>query len=193
MSRRTISLSLRFSVYERDKYTCQYCGRRPPEVVLNIDHVQPVALGGTNRIDNLLTACRDCNSGKGARDPGLPMASRPRTPGEVRASLQWWARWWAQDGVWARDASVRALAWQIAAKGNQDPIILRRSPEIDDLLPGLVAIGVLQVRHMGTTLGGVSIHRLRGRLPDDVDDPWQPWGLSAIADLKNAPPVAEVH
>lgn len=191
--RRPISLSLRFSAYERDKYTCQYCGRRPPEIVLQLDHVYPVKLGGQNKIDNLLTACRDCNIGKGARDPGLPMASRPRTPGEARASLQWWTRWWAQEAVWVRDPRTRSLTWEIAAKGDQDPIILRRSALMDELLPGLVAIGVLRVRFMGTTMAGVSIHRLRGRPPGEHEDPWQPWGLSTIADLRHAPSLMEVH
>jgi 5-methylcytosine-specific restriction endonuclease McrA len=193
VSRRPIRLSLRFSVYERDKHTCQYCGAKPPEAVLQIDHVYPVALGGDDRIDNLLTACRDCNIGKGARDPGLPMASRPQTSGEVRASLQSWARWWAQEAVWARDPGVRSLTWEIAAKGDQDPIILRRSVLVNELLPGLVAIGVLQVRFKGTTMCGVSLHRLRGRAPAEMDDPWLPWGLSTIADLKYVPSVSEVH
>jgi len=49
MARRAISRSLRFSVFERDRYTCQYCGRKPPEGVLQVDHVHPVALGGDNR------------------------------------------------------------------------------------------------------------------------------------------------
>lgn len=35
-------------------------------MVLEVDHVHPVAEGGTNHIDNLLTACFDCNRGKGA-------------------------------------------------------------------------------------------------------------------------------
>lgn len=192
-NRRPISLSLRFSVYDRDGHTCQYCGRKPPEVALQLDHVYPVALGGRNNIDNLLTACRDCNVGKGARDPGLSMPSRPSTTWEVRAARQWWARWWAQDAFWARDPRVRSLAWEIAAKGDQDPIVLRSSDIVDEFLPGLAAIGVLQIRFMGTTMCGVSIHRLRGRAPAEIEDPWLSWGLSTIPDIRNAPGVSEVH
>jgi hypothetical protein len=193
MARHPIRQSLRFSVYERDKYTCQYCGRKPPEAVLQIDHVYPVALGGGDRIDNLLTACRDCNIGKGARDPGLAMPSRPQTRGEKRASLQWWARWWAQEAVWARCEPIRSLAWEIAAKGDQDPIILRRSAAVEEFVPGLVAIGVLQVRFMSAAMCGASIHRLRGRRHGEMDDPWLPWGLSTIADIQHAPAVEQVH
>lgn len=59
-----VSKRLRFAVLNRDKHTCQYCGRSAPEVVLEVDHVIPVALGGRDEPQNLRTACRDCNSGK---------------------------------------------------------------------------------------------------------------------------------
>lgn len=62
-----ISKKLRFEVFKRDSFTCQYCGQRAPDVVLNCDHIEPVAAGGTSDILNLITSCFDCNSGKGAR------------------------------------------------------------------------------------------------------------------------------
>lgn len=64
---RKISKSLRFEVFQRDKYTCQYCGRKPPEVELEVDHLIPVAEGGTDDFDNLVTSCRDCNRGKSTK------------------------------------------------------------------------------------------------------------------------------
>lgn len=63
-----IPKSIRFEVFKRDKFTCQYCGNSAPEVVLHVDHIQPIAKGGDNDITNLITACADCNSGKGARE-----------------------------------------------------------------------------------------------------------------------------
>lgn len=60
-----ISKKLRFEVFKRDHFTCQYCGRMAPDVVLEVDHILPVAEGGTNDIMNLVTSCHDCNSGKG--------------------------------------------------------------------------------------------------------------------------------
>lgn len=66
-ARKSISKKTRFDVFKRDKFTCQYCGAHPPGVMLHIDHVKPVADGGTNVIDNLVTACEPCNLGKGAR------------------------------------------------------------------------------------------------------------------------------
>lgn len=63
----SVSRSLRFAVLERDNHTCTYCGRRPPEVALHVDHVVPTASGGETVIGNLVTACVDCNAGKGSR------------------------------------------------------------------------------------------------------------------------------
>ncbi len=67
MARQGLSKKLRFEVFKRDAFTCQYCGRKAPEIVLECDHVKPVADGGGNDILNLVTSCFDCNSGKGAR------------------------------------------------------------------------------------------------------------------------------
>lgn len=65
--RKGISKKLRFEVFKRDSFKCQYCGATSPDVLLEVDHIKPVKEGGKNNIDNLVTACRDCNSGKGAR------------------------------------------------------------------------------------------------------------------------------
>jgi hypothetical protein len=53
----------RFIVFERDNWTCVYCGtavRDNPQC----DHVIPVSKGGHSELDNLATACKRCNSGK---------------------------------------------------------------------------------------------------------------------------------
>ena len=65
--RKGIGNSKRFKVFERDGYQCRYCGMRPPEVVLHVDHFIPVIKGGGNEMDNLLTSCSQCNQGKKAR------------------------------------------------------------------------------------------------------------------------------
>lgn len=57
---------LRFEVFKRDKFTCKYCGATAPDVVLQADHIRPVADGGGNEILNLITSCAQCNGGKGA-------------------------------------------------------------------------------------------------------------------------------
>lgn len=65
--RKSISKKTRFEVFKRDGFTCQYCGRMAPDVILEVDHINPVANGGDNDIMNLVTSCRDCNRGKGKR------------------------------------------------------------------------------------------------------------------------------
>src|SRR6266487_210792 len=64
LRRYSLSKSVRFEVLKRDSFTCQYCGNKAPNVLLEIDHIHPVVKGGGNEILNLVTACRDCNGGK---------------------------------------------------------------------------------------------------------------------------------
>lgn len=66
--RKHISTRTRFEVLKRDGFTCQYCGRKAPNVELHVDHVQAVVRGGKNDMDNLTSACADCNLGKGPVD-----------------------------------------------------------------------------------------------------------------------------
>ncbi len=62
--REPIPARTRYEVFERDGYTCQYCGAKAPDVELHIDHIVPVSKGGTNDMTNLVTACASCNLGK---------------------------------------------------------------------------------------------------------------------------------
>ena len=61
---RNISASARATVYERDSYTCQFCGLTPEPDQLSIDHLVPVSRGGLDEITNYVTCCRSCNSRK---------------------------------------------------------------------------------------------------------------------------------
>lgn len=68
-----ISKKKRFEVMRRDGFSCRYCGARAPETNLVIDHVIPVALGGSDDPQNLVSACNDCNSGKAATPLDAPV------------------------------------------------------------------------------------------------------------------------
>lgn len=72
---------LRFNVLKRDMFTCVYCGGKPPNVLLHVDHLVPVSDGGLNEIDNLVAACSECNSGKG-NDP-LGVSARNAIEGGI--------------------------------------------------------------------------------------------------------------
>ena len=63
-----LSKKIRFEVFKRDNFSCQYCGRTAKEkIVLEVDHLIALCSGGDNAIENLITACFDCNRGKGKR------------------------------------------------------------------------------------------------------------------------------
>ncbi len=60
--RHHIPPSIRWTVWERDNFTCLHCGVRRN---LSIDHIYPTSKGGETTLDNLQTLCRSCNSRKG--------------------------------------------------------------------------------------------------------------------------------
>lgn len=53
----------RENIYRRDNYECVYCGDNNKKT-LTLDHVIPQSKGGKDTWDNLVTACRKCNSEK---------------------------------------------------------------------------------------------------------------------------------
>lgn len=79
--RRPLSKRARFAVLERDSFTCQYCGAKPPDGAVHVDHIIPRSEGGTDELDNLITSCEPCNSGKGRK----PMKAPPLPDMEVLA------------------------------------------------------------------------------------------------------------
>jgi len=69
----------RRSVFLRDAYKCQYCGRQAE----NLDHVIPKSQGGTHIWENVVAACRRCNTKKGGRTPrqaGIDLLRKPSVP-----------------------------------------------------------------------------------------------------------------
>ena len=62
--RKGISKKVRFEIFKRDGFKCCYCGETPPSVTLEVDHIEPVSKGGSNDMNNLVTACFSCNRGK---------------------------------------------------------------------------------------------------------------------------------
>lgn len=71
-----VSRRMRFEVLRRDNHTCQYCGGVAPDVPLHIDHVIPVALGGSDEPGNLVAACKDCNNGKSSVPADAPFVEK---------------------------------------------------------------------------------------------------------------------
>lgn len=67
------------TVFARDDYRCQYCGRSFPAAELTLDHVIPRRQGGARSFTNLVTACRACNHRKADRTPAEARMTLART------------------------------------------------------------------------------------------------------------------
>ncbi len=78
--------SVRFAVFDRDNFTCRYCGKSTDDrITLEVDHVIPKSKGGGDEIENLVTSCFDCNRGKSAKLIGQ---TAPETERDRRRRLQ---------------------------------------------------------------------------------------------------------
>lgn len=63
------------TLFRRDHFICAYCGNnfadiyREGERTLQMEHVKPLSHGGPSTWENLVTACRSCNTRKADRTP----------------------------------------------------------------------------------------------------------------------------
>lgn len=94
----------RFEVLKRDNFRCQYCWRHGEDVTLEIDHIIPKAKWGSDDFSNLITACRECNSGKG-KDELESVNSRfnVKVKDLYNRIKDWWYNYWNNTVNVARD------------------------------------------------------------------------------------------
>lgn len=111
-NRKSIGSRLRFEVFKRDFFSCQYCGQHPPKVILQIDHVIAVSNGGLNDIDNLITSCGNCNVGKS----NVPLTDIPKSLkekaieiGELELQIKGYS-----DIIQSKRNRIESEAWQVA-------------------------------------------------------------------------------
>ncbi len=93
----------RFEIFNRDQYTCQYCGKETNK--LTLDHIIPRYRGGQHTWENVVSACVSCNRRKAGRTPseaGMRLLRRPTAPRgntffnmphHYRQSLQEWQKY----------------------------------------------------------------------------------------------------
>lgn len=77
-------------ILERDRFTCQYCGRVRGEDDLHVDHVIPKVWGGGNWPQNLITACSTCNIAASDAPKAIPRRIRERfyrSPVEIPVTI----------------------------------------------------------------------------------------------------------
>lgn len=82
----TVSKRLRYEILRRDNHSCRYCGATADETPLQIDHVTPTTLGGTDDPSNLVAACVECNAGKSSASPDASLVD------DVAADALRWRR-----------------------------------------------------------------------------------------------------
>jgi 5-methylcytosine-specific restriction endonuclease McrA len=73
----------RHNIFERDKNTCQYCGKHFDRKDLNLDHVTPRDKGGATTWENIVCSCIPCNTKKGNRLPHevhMKLIRKPERP-----------------------------------------------------------------------------------------------------------------
>jgi 5-methylcytosine-specific restriction endonuclease McrA len=73
----------RHNIFERDKNTCQYCGKHFDRRDLNLDHVTPRDRGGPTTWENIVCSCIGCNTRKGNRTPreaDMRLIRKPKKP-----------------------------------------------------------------------------------------------------------------
>ncbi len=77
---------VRLKALARDGWTCFYCGKEGKD--MTIDHIIPISKAPELAIDieNMITACKSCNSSKGSRSQGV-FLERKRTPPVFSACL----------------------------------------------------------------------------------------------------------
>ena len=119
--RKQVSKRMRFEVFKRDMFTCQYCGKKSPDVVLNADHINPVSKGGKNTITNLITACEDCNSGKSNIELSDDAAIRKQMNQMQKLA--------------ERDEQISMMVdWQESLLKSEEKLVVSATKEIDRLM-----------------------------------------------------------
>lgn len=165
-ARKAIAKSVRFEVFKRDRFTCQYCGAKAPEAVLQVDHIHPVAEGGENEIMNLVTACVACNSGKSDRKLSDQSALEKQRAEleqleERRQQLEMMMEWRKAAGDYQKH-ELQSLVQEIETRagvevteyGRQQLTALRRRFEMRELLEAIdrAFSGVVETREQANDL-----------------------------------------
>lgn len=77
-TKRNLKKKRKTVILARDGYRCQYCGlTRADGAILEVDHKVPAARGGSDRMTNLITSCRDCNRSKRDKLLEIPPLKKP--------------------------------------------------------------------------------------------------------------------
>jgi hypothetical protein len=112
----TLSKLDRFRVLVRDNFTCRYCGRSAPDVVLEVDHRVPRCRGGLDNEWNLVAACLECNRSKSGMLLPPKMYGEDDVTPRSRQTAEWWVIGVLTDYSDAKPEHENAqrLLWKVA-------------------------------------------------------------------------------
>lgn len=150
--REPISKRLRFEVFKRDAFVCVYCGAHPPDSLMEVDHVVPVSAGGPTEISNLVTACFECNRGKGAGAlSSIPpsVAEQAELAAEREAQVRAYYQILEQRKE-RKDAELWAIAEVFMERFGDDSILRSRLASIRMFLDRLPYFDVLEAMEIAT-------------------------------------------
>lgn len=179
-----IPKSVRFNVFKRDGFRCQYCGRAAPDVILHVDHIVPVAAGGGNDELNLITACQDCNLGKGKTQlTDMSAIDRQRKQldelNEIREQTEMLVQW-KQELLQMDEAKVNSIVEavyhssrrKISKRGREDlKKYLKRFPFEDVLEAAEIAFNKYPKKDAMYKVGGICYNWAKQRKEDAEQNP----------------------
>lgn len=161
-NRKSTGIRARFEAFKRDGFSCQYCGRTPPDIVLEVDHIIPVSKGGDNSEGNLITSCRDCNRGKS----NVPLSSVPDSihsrmaeAKEKRKQIDAYHRFLIQDRKRLdQDIQDIGVFWYNLFKQEKDAFCfgLGRTPTIKTFLKSLNKYEIMDAMEISVSRIGAS-------------------------------------
>lgn len=119
---------IRYQIFERDNFTCKLCGRSVPEVKLEVDHIIPVANGGSNKLDNLRTTCFSCNRGRGALVPKIHSRQKQIENWLISVLTRWksWPEWVLLNNKSVTKEEVKSALHHLWEQG----IVFRRQDDL---------------------------------------------------------------
>lgn len=134
MTRRKISTTIQTQVRQRADFLCEYChtNERWQYVPFTLDHIIPVAAGGTDTVDNLALACFHCNRRKATKQTALD----PET-GEVVSLFnprqdKWTAHFkWSSNGLYILPQTSTGRATVAFLSLNRERIIHIRAADVE--------------------------------------------------------------
>jgi hypothetical protein len=134
VNRKTIPIQLEASVRLSADYRCGYC--LTPQwllpLELEIEHLIPLTLGGSNEAENLWLSCRSCNSFKATKTSGFDPVSQRRVS-LFNPRRQRWSRHfcWSQNGLHIIGKTACGRATVVALKLNNFFAVTARRAWVD--------------------------------------------------------------